>query len=128
VRLIKREKDSYHLAEKSWGYEVWIENNDEYCGKELVFYSGGESSCTSMHFHVLKRETMYCASGSFRIDYIDTSSGKTESIRLFTGESVEIPRLTPHKIVCTVAGRLLEFSTPHSDDDSHRLSQHMVTE
>jgi hypothetical protein len=29
-------------VEKAWGYELWIHNDNEYCGKLLVFNNTGD--------------------------------------------------------------------------------------
>ena len=42
--------------EKAWGYELIICNNDNYCGKLLVFKLGARFS---MHYHMKKDETWY---------------------------------------------------------------------
>lgn len=39
--------------EKAWGHELWIINNELYCGKLLVFKKDKEFS---MHYHLLKDE------------------------------------------------------------------------
>ena len=39
------------IHEKAWGHELWIINNEFYCGKLLVFKKDKEFS---MHFHLLK--------------------------------------------------------------------------
>lgn len=112
----------YTTVEKSWGHELWIENNDEYCGKELHFYTSGIG--TSMHFHVLKRETMYCMLGGFSIVYIDTDTAAESAVSLFPGDSVEIPRFVPHKIIpLNDNSILIEFSTKHFEEDSYRVSK-----
>ena len=59
---------------KGWGYEDWIVNNDKYCGKELFFKKGKRCS---YHYHELKDETFYIASGQLLITYsYDQSSVK----------------------------------------------------
>ena len=35
---------------KNWGYELWIHNDVDYCGKLLVFTSEGNKF--SMHYHI----------------------------------------------------------------------------
>ena len=45
---------------KGWGYEKWIVNNEEYCGK-LLFLAKGKKC--SWHFHKLKDEVFYGQSG-----------------------------------------------------------------
>ena len=42
-------------VEKKWGYELWIHNDSEYCGKLLVFTK--ERNRFSMHYHIQKKES-----------------------------------------------------------------------
>ena len=37
-------------VEKKWGYELWIHNDSQYCGKLLVFNNSGDKF--SMHYHM----------------------------------------------------------------------------
>lgn len=115
------EKESErHRPQKSWGYEEWIVNNDLYCGKRLHFVHKGGS--TSLHFHAKKHETMYADRGIFCITLIDTVTAETRDVMLYEGESLVIPPLTPHRIVCkSDSAVLIEFSTHHEDDDSYRV-------
>ena len=46
--------------EKAWGYELWIINNEHYCGKLLVFNANKQFS---MHYHMLKDEAWYINKG-----------------------------------------------------------------
>jgi len=39
------------IVEKGWGQEIWIHNDEEYCGKLLRFNK--EGSKFSMHYHVI---------------------------------------------------------------------------
>ena len=39
---------------KGWGEELWITNNNKYCGKILQFK---KDSSFSMHYHIKKEET-----------------------------------------------------------------------
>lgn len=113
---------------KSWGSEEWVVNNDEYCGKVLRFRPG---TSTSLHFHVLKHETMYCTEGFFEIVLVDPETAQEYSVVLNPGDSLEIPRNQVHRIhACraTVDGVdltddavLFEFSTHHEDSDSYRV-------
>ena len=56
---------------KGWGYEKWIVNTDEYCGKLLFFNKGKRCS---WHYHKIKDETFYLQSGSILLFYGDTDS------------------------------------------------------
>ena len=51
---------------KGWGYEDWIVNKEEYCGKLLFFKKG--KSC-SWHYHNLKDETFYVHKGELEVRY-----------------------------------------------------------
>ena len=42
-------------VQKAWGYELWVHNDSQYCGKLLVFAEKGDKF--SMHYHMLKNET-----------------------------------------------------------------------
>jgi hypothetical protein len=35
--IINTEIKQPKRVEKNWGYELWIHNDEEYCGKSLVF-------------------------------------------------------------------------------------------
>ena len=77
---------------KGWGWEKWIANSPEYCGK-LLFIK--KNHRCSWHYHILKDETFYLQSGKIHLFY-----GKTDSL-----EDAE----------------LFEFSTQHFDKDSYRV-------
>jgi len=49
--------------DKNWGYELWIHNDSQYCGKLLVFPNEGNRF--SMHYHMIKNETWYVQKGAF---------------------------------------------------------------
>ena len=51
-------KPKYH--KKGWGYELWIHNDTDYCGKLLFFEKGKRCS---FHYHKKKTETFYLQSG-----------------------------------------------------------------
>ena len=45
------------IVNKLWGYEIWIENNEKYCGKHLHVVPGKKCS---VHYHKDKKETKCC--------------------------------------------------------------------
>ena len=53
---------------KGWGFEKWIVNTPEYCGKLL--YLVKDKRC-SWHYHKLKDETFYVGSGAIELLYGD---------------------------------------------------------
>jgi quercetin dioxygenase-like cupin family protein len=107
-------------VEKQWGYELWIHNDSQYCGKLLVFNKAGDRF--SMHYHMLKNETWYVQKGKFRFYWIDTESAKKEYIKLNEGDSVYIERGLPHQLIAlNDESTILEVSTEHFDEDSYRI-------
>lgn len=105
---------------KKWGKEVWITNNEEYCGKLLHFNAGAEFSS---HFHVSKREHFYLLSGQVILKYKDLENGSDLLKVLEKGDVVEIPRNCPHQIRALEESVIVEISTHHEDSDSWRISQ-----
>lgn len=118
--LMKIKKVDGNVADvhtKGWGFEVWIENIPEYCGK-LLHFKGGKKC--SMHFHLNKTETMFLASGRIDIDLIDPETAERYTVSMFKGDSLRIPRGQLHQIHALLESDLYEFSTMHEDSDSYR--------
>ena len=40
-------------VDKVWGYELWVHNDEEYCGKLLVFEEAYANF--SMHYHLYEQ-------------------------------------------------------------------------
>ena len=55
-----------HFVPKGWGFEKWIVNCEEYCGKVLYFVKGKRCS---WHYHKLKDEVFYVQSGKILLKY-----------------------------------------------------------
>lgn len=106
------------IVKKGWGYERIIVNNEEYCGKILVFEKGFSFSC---HYHILKQETWYVNKGRFNFWWIDTEKGEKLLRILEVGEVVTIPRGLPHQLEALEDGEIFEISTQHFDSDSYRV-------
>ena len=110
-------------VDKEWGYEIWLANNkdENYCAK-ILFIEKNKS--TSMHYHIKKHETMYVLRGKLLIDGLaerHTQSHKY-SILVEQGQSVEIERGRAHKLIAHHEDLMIvEASTFHEDEDSHRL-------
>ena len=51
---------------KGWGWEKWIVNCEEYCGKLLYFVKGKRCS---WHHHKLKDEVFYVQSGKLLVKF-----------------------------------------------------------
>jgi len=106
--------------EKTWGHEIWIHNDDEYCGKLLVFTKA--QNRFSMHYHLRKKETWYIESGAFQFNWIDVENGNLNNRQIFKGESVLIERGLPHQLIALQDNSVVyEVSTQHFDEDSYRI-------
>ena len=107
-------------VQKSWGYELWVHNDAQYCGKLLVFAEKGDKF--SMHYHMLKNETWYIQDGQFEFRWIDTKIGIIKKEILNPGDSVYIEKGTPHQLTSLQEkGVVYEVSTEHFDSDSYRI-------
>jgi len=51
---------------KGWGYEKWIVNTEDYCGKLLFFEEGKRCS---WHYHKIKDEVFYLQSGKMIVKF-----------------------------------------------------------
>lgn len=107
-------------VEKQWGYELWVHNDSQYCGKLLVFNKTGDRF--SMHYHMLKNETWYVQEGSFQFDWFDTEDAVKKSTILQKGDTVYIEKGLPHQLIALEDNAtVFEVSTQHFDQDSYRL-------
>lgn len=108
------------VHKKNWGYELWIENNDKYCGKLLVFNKGAKFS---MHYHLKKEETWYISKGEFQLFLIDTENANhLQPIRLVEGQIIHLLPGQPHQMLALTEGAtIFEISTTHYEEDSYRV-------
>jgi len=105
--------------EKSWGHELWIINNEHYCGKLLVFKEG---KSFSMHYHLLKDEAWYISKGKFLYKYIDTETAEQLSVEVTEGDCIHLMPGQPHQMLALEEGScIFEVSTQHFDSDSYRI-------
>jgi len=106
-------EDKY--VEKLWGYEIWFENNELYCGKKIFCRNRVWSSEGDYHYHPIKDETFYVLSGVLELDI----EGHTTF--LSDGASRRIPPGTKHRFRSdTDECIFIEVSTSHCDTDSIR--------
>ena len=104
---------------KGWGFEKWIVNCDEYCGKLLYFAKGKRCS---WHFHVLKDEVFYIQSGKVLVKFSDDDDiENAQEVILSRGDNFHVYRGLRHQMVAIEDTELFEFSTQHFDEDSHRI-------
>ncbi len=108
------------IVPKAWGEEVWIHNDEEYCGKILRFFKAGNKF--SLHYHILKKESWYVAKGSFQYIWIDTEKGEERQTAITKGQCITIDRGEPHQLIAIQDNsEIFEVSTQHFDEDSYRI-------
>jgi len=106
---------------KGWGFEKWIVNCDEYCGKLLYFIRGKKCS---WHYHKLKDEYFYVQSGKILVKYSYEDDIETAlEVVLGPGENFHVCRGLRHRMIALEDTELFEFSTQHFDSDSHRIEK-----
>ncbi len=104
---------------KGWGYEKWIVNKPEYCGKLLFFNKGKKCS---WHFHKIKDEVFYLQSGKLLVKYgWDEDINKAQQIILEKGDSFHVKTGLIHQMEAIEDSELFEFSTQHFEEDSYRI-------
>jgi quercetin dioxygenase-like cupin family protein len=109
------------FVKKGWGYEKWIVNKSEYCGKLLFFIRNRRCS---WHYHKLKDEVFYLQSGKLLVKYSDEEDISTaKELILNPGESFHVYRGLKHQMIALADSELFEFSTEHFDSDSYRIQK-----
>ena len=107
------------MHKKAWGHELWIINNELYCGKLLVFEKDKQFS---MHYHLLKDEAWYISKGRFEYTYIDTETSKEVKVIVREGDCIHLMPGQPHQMLAIEEGScIFEISTQHFDSDSYRV-------
>jgi mannose-6-phosphate isomerase-like protein (cupin superfamily) len=137
------------FVSKRWGYELWIENNKDYCGKHLRVMP--DHWC-SFHYHINKKETFYVIDGELLLAHSPYSEDLAKNIgekhdpwhdwkishkrrscfyhrfktRVLTkGDSFTIRPHTIHTFTSNTSSPcdFIEVSTFHEDSDSIRIRQ-----
>lgn len=100
------------VVEKIWGEELWIVNNNKYCGKILIVNKGYQSS---LHKHLKKDETLFLLVGQVLVE-----AGKRKKFMKFS-DSIRILPNTLHRFSALEDSVIVEFSTPHTEIDIYRV-------
>ena len=104
---------------KGWGFEKWIVNCEEYCGKLLYLVKGKRCS---WHYHKLKDEVFFIQSGKILVKYSDGDNiEEAKEIILGKGDNFHVYRGLKHQMIAMEDTEVFEFSTQHFDEDSHRI-------
>lgn len=116
----KSDWNGIYTHQRGWGFEKWIENLPEYCGKILHIYKGKKGS---LHFHMNKKETMFLQKGHVKLRLIDSDKGAEYFVELLPGDKILIPPGQVHQIIGVEESDLFEFSTVHEESDSYRVQK-----
>ncbi len=104
---------------KGWGYEKWIVNKSEYCGKLLYF---NKNKRCSWHYHKIKDEVFYLQSGKLKVLYGESDKIEyAKEIILEPGQNFYIYPGLRHQMIALEDSELFEFSTEHFEEDSYRV-------
>lgn len=111
------------FVEKSWGYELWFENNEKYCGKLLFVEYRKWSSKGKFHYHPKKDETFFVVKGDLLLE-IANEDGSVRRQYMPPKASIRIKPGKRHRFTsASLQGcEFVEVSTTHSDDDTIRES------
>jgi quercetin dioxygenase-like cupin family protein len=121
------------FVSKMWGWESWIVNKDEYCGKLLFFKKGMKCS---FHYHQ-KDETFYVQDGRLKVWYSFDDELPTETdcvlydnhydplekgiVVLEKGDTFHVKPPMRHRMMGLEDTLVYEFSTTHVDSDIVRI-------
>lgn len=109
------------ITHKRWGHEELVVNNDRYCGKFLHFNAHASGS---LHYHKTKHETFHVLVGPLQVEVRHIPYGENDGMfyGLKEGDTIELPPGTAHRVTAGEYGAtIVEFSTPHLDDDVVRI-------
>jgi len=108
-------------VDKGWGFEIVWSNNEQYCGKLLVFDKVG--SKTSLVFHKDKQKSWFVNAGKFKVTYIDTQTGEVKEAILEEGKTADFAAFSPHRLEALEANSIIfEVGTPDHAEDRFRLT------
>lgn len=107
--------------DKGWGFEMIFANNDQYCGKLLIFSRIGAK--TSLVFHKDKYKSWFVNAGKFKITHIDTATGQIKQSELTEGQTVDFAPLVPHQIEALIPNSMIfEVGSTDYIEDRFRLA------
>ncbi len=109
-------------VEKSWGHEIWFENNGLYCGKGLFVRYQEWSSKGKFHYHPVKDETFIITYGTLLLQIGEDGHGFIEDHILPAQTSFRVKPGVKHRFTAInqEGCEFVEVSTIHNDDDTIR--------
>ena len=115
------QSDDIKFVPKGWGFEKWIVNCDQYCGKLLYFAKGKKCS---WHYHDIKDEVFYVHSGLLKVYYCYSDNMKDAAVKILgPGDKFHVPVGLRHQMEALADTEMFEFSTQHFESDSYRIEK-----
>lgn len=108
---------------KRWGWELWITNNEKYCGKTLFIKQG---HYCSFHWHEHKDEVLHVQSGRIWFNYQKPDQERILYEEMGPGLAFHVEPGVKHQMEAIEDTIILEFSTQHFDEDSFRETTDLV--
>jgi mannose-6-phosphate isomerase-like protein (cupin superfamily) len=117
--IVASPRKPVHIEPKGWGREIWIANNQLYCGKLLEIRKGRRCS---LHYHKLKTESFYLHKGRLKIRVKESvDSDRLDEFDISPGDCMDVAPGLVHQMEALEDSELFEFSTQHFETDSYRL-------
>lgn len=102
-----------NIIKTDYGYDIVWANNDLYCSKILVFEKQG--SKTPLHFHKSKTKTWFVNSGKFKVQWVDTSNGKSFAQELDEGSVFHVEPLKPVMLQSLINNSIMAETSSNND-------------
>lgn len=126
MEVAKRGYGERPQVQKLWGQEDWVVNNEFYCGKVLYLRPGFQCS---LHYHPVKNESFMVIQGKVGVEVRDGELAEMVILDAKSQDVLDIPAGVAHRFWAIGEEALLvEFSTPHSDEDVVRLEESKLCE
>ncbi len=116
------EPKDMNYVPKPWGWELWICNNERYCGKKLFVKQGRH---LSFHHHEIKDEVLFVESGHIVLTY-GPDDQDLSYLDMKAGYAYHVEPRLKHQIRAVEDSVIFEFSTQHFDADSIRTTRDLV--
>jgi|TARA_B110000908_G_C10168952_1_gene409856 hypothetical protein len=110
-----------NVNETDYGYEIIWADNDQHCGKILIFEK--INSKMPLHFHKNKSKSWFVNAGKFKVQWVDTADGKVYAQELQEGGYFHVPALMPVMLEGLAANSAMaEVSNSNDINDYFRLN------
>src|SRR5437763_15431244 len=115
---MSRARQPVHIEPKGWGREIWIANNELYCGKILEIRRGRKCS---LHFHKLKTESFFLRAGRLKVRVKGSVDSEViDEFEMVPGQCTDVPPGLVHQTQAPERAGLFRSTTPPSTSNPHK--------